>query len=440
MKKIFSVILVLALVFCFSGCKKKNNSSDISSTPSIDTQDTSSQQVSSVETVVSSNTQSSSTASSKNNSSTASNSQPEMPKEVYPEKVVSVYSFKNQFVMPQVEKKTFYDSVNGKSLPYRLFTPYNYDSTQKYPVILFLHGAGERGIDNEDQLTNMKKMFTANGDLVSSAFLICPQTEEWWNLDEQTQYNKGTLSSALRLLDSVINTYSCDINRIYVTGLSMGGIATWNLLEYYGDKFAAGIPVCGYGNENKADALVNIPIRIFHGTKDPTIDYSFSQRMYNAIVNAGGKKVELFLLEGVNHNSWDRAYSDRDTFSWLLAQNKMTNPTCEYEEIPYFKITNSNGITIVSDKDVHALSYANDYDVSGIRSVDFILSSGAVSKLNRAYKMSGGSQFTFWCGTQKVYTFTATKELPDNVFSVRGIFGKVDYQIFYDTIEGIVYG
>jgi len=440
MKKIFSVILVLALVFCFSGCKKKNNSSDISSTPSIDTQDTSSQQVSSVETVVSSNTQSSSTASSKNNSSTASNSQPEMPKEVYPEKVVNVYSFKNQFVMPQVEKKTFYDSQNKVSLPYRLFMPHDYTPANKYPVILFLHGAGEIGNDNEDQLSGINKLFRNNGDLVASAFLICPQSYEWWNLDSHTQSGKGTLSSALRLLDEVTRTYSCDSNRIYVTGLSMGGYATWDLLENYGHKFAAGIPVCGAGNNLNGSAFVDIPIRIYHGTKDPTVPFEASQRMYNAITSAGGQKVELFPLEGVNHNAWDPTYSDRDAISWLLAQNKQTNPTCEYEAIPYFRITNSNGITIVSDKDVHALSYANDYDVSGIRSVDFILSSGAVSKLNRAYKMSGGSQFTFWCGTQKVYTFTATKELPDNVFSVRGIFGKVDYQIFYDTIEGIVYG
>lgn len=439
MRKVLSVILVLSIIFCFSACKKGKNKTKTESEPTTN--------ISSVQSTVSSDTSSDNSSSSVSSGSESTvtfnesqtSSSVEVKKEVFPEKVLEVYSYHNQFLMPEVAKQTFHDSQNGVSLPYRLFMPHDYNPANKYPVILFLHGAGEIGNDNEDQLSGINKLFRNNGDLAASAFVICPQSYEWWNLDSDKQYANGTLSSALRLLDEITNKYSCDKNRIYVTGLSMGGFATWDLLENYGHKFAAGIPVCGVGNTNNGSAFVDIPIRIYHGTKDPTVNFSSSQMMYNAIKNAGGQKVELFPLEGVNHNAWDPTYSDRDAISWLLCQNKESNPNCDYEIIPYFRITDENGTTIISEKDVHALSYMNDYEESGIYTVDFILSESGKSKLNRAYKMSGGSPFTFYCGTQKIYTFTATSPLPDNVFSIRGIFDKVDYQSFFDTIELIVY-
>lgn len=434
MKKLLSLILTVSLIFCFSACKEKDTSSEISSEPILDT---SSNETSSVETIVSSQTQSSNTTSSSKKEDTSSDTTP--VKEVYPEKVLAVYSFENQFKMPQAEKKTFYDSVSGNTLPYRMFIPNNYDETKKYPVILFLHGAGEKGTNNQSQLNNLAKMFKYNGDLVASAFLICPQSYEWWNLDDRTPNRNGTLSSALRLLEEIERTYSCDSNRIYVTGLSMGGYATWDLLENYGYKFAAGIPVCGAGNNYNGRAFIDIPIRIYHGTKDPTVNFSASQSMYNAIKNAGGQKVEIFPLERVGHNAWDPAYSDRDTFSWLLAQNKATNPNCDYEFIPYLKITDSSGATVISDEDIYAISYLNYYEEAENYAVDLILSTNGKTKLNQAYKMSNGSPFAFYCGTKKVYTFTATEELPDNIFSIRGIFDKIEYQTFFDTIEQVLY-
>ncbi len=452
MRKVLSVILVISIILCFSACKKENKKTKTESKPTVDTssvQTTESSQVQSGDTS-SGNSSSNTSSNNNNNGSSGSNStvtsndsqtssSVEVKKEVFPEKVLEVYSFHNQFLMPDVAKQTFYDSQNNVSLPYRLFTPHDYNPANKYPVILFLHGAGEIGNDNEDQLSGIYKLFRNNGDLAASAFVICPQSYEWWNLDSDKQYANGTLSSALRLVDEITNKYSCDKNRIYVTGLSMGGFATWDLLENYGHKFAAGIPVCGSGNSGNGSAFVDIPIRIYHGTKDPTVNFSSSQMMYNAIINAGGRKVELFPLEGVNHNAWDPTYSDRDAISWLLCQDKVNNPNCDYEMIPYLKITDKNGTTIISEKDIHALSYMNDYEESGIYTVDFILSESGKNKLNRAYKKSGGSPFTFWCGTQKIYTFTATESLPDNVFSIRGIFDKVDYQSFFDTIELIVY-
>lgn len=433
MKRFLSIILVIAMIFCFASCKKKENTNKISSKTESNVSHQESVVISQVQSSVSSSNDSGVTASK--NTETSSNE--EITKEVYPEKVLEVFSFENQFRRPETPKKTFYDSQNGVSLPYRLFMPHDYNPSKKYPVILFLHGAGEIESNNEDQLNGISKMFTHNGDLVASAFLICPQSYEWWNLDSNGR--AGTLSSAMRLLDEVINTYSCDTNRIYLTGLSMGSFATWNLLENYGDKFAAAISVCGGGNSGNGGAFVDIPIRIFHGTKDTTVNFTSSQMIYNAIVKAGGQKVELFPLEGVNHNAWDPAYSDRDTFSWFLAQDKVNNPTCDYELMPFFKIVDAQGNTVITDEDVHSLSYMNDYEESGIHTVDFILSDSGKSKLNRAYKFSEGKPFTFYCGTQRIYTFTATQPLPDNVFSIRGIFDKINYQLFFDMIEQIVY-
>ena len=99
-----------------------------------------------------------------------------------------------------------------------------------------MHGAGEIGVDNQSQLSNIDQMFKINGDFATQAIVICPQSNEWWNLDREMYGDrKGTLASAMNLLDEIQKTYSCDKNRIYVTGLSMGGYATWNLLEEYGD-------------------------------------------------------------------------------------------------------------------------------------------------------------------------------------------------------------
>lgn len=148
------------------------------------------------------------------------------------QKITEVFPFKCEFQTPKFLKNVFYDSKNGNALPYRLVLPQNYDPAKKYPVILFLHGAGEIGTDNEKHLGNAMNMFSYNGDLVSQAFVVCPQSNEWWRLDRYMAGDaKGTLSSALNLLNELASNYSFDSDRMYVTGLSMGGYATWSLLE-----------------------------------------------------------------------------------------------------------------------------------------------------------------------------------------------------------------
>ena len=353
-----------------------------------------------------------------------------------PEKVIKIFDFSCKFEIPAAKKEIFSDPQNGNTLPYRLFVPKNYDSSKRYPVLLYLHGAGEIGTDNEKQISYISKLFEYGGDLAENAFIICPQSYEWWDLDEWNNGDqRGTLGSALHLLQKIMQTYSCDDNRVYVTGISMGGFATWDLLEYYGDIFAAGIPICGGGDPLFADSLKDIPIRIYHGTEDPTVSFLSSDEMYHAIINAGGEKVEMIALEGVGHNAWDYAYADRDTLCWLFAQNRLNNPTGRYEYIPYFKIVDNTGKTVISDEDLDGIYYGGSYEEKYIITVDLVLSSEGRDKLNNAYSMNKGREFTVYWLHEKLYTFTADTLVTDNVFSIIDIFDKNTVICFNKTVN-----
>lgn len=366
------------------------------------------------------------------NSQTQTSTEP-----VRPERVVEIYSFKYEERAKSTDyiQDVFYDTQSGNTLPYCLFIPKNYSSSKEYPVILFLHGAGAIGTDNVKQLNNLHNMFEYNGDIVSNAFIICPQSSEWWNLDrdEYNDYN-GTLGSALHLLNYITNEYSCDSNRIYVMGLSMGGYATWALLERCGDIFAAGVPICGGGNRYNGAAYKDIPIKIYHGTADTTVSFSNSQSMYNAIVQAGGQKVDFIQLQGVGHNAWDYAFSDREMFCWMFAQNKATNPDGVYEHTERFSIKDAKGKTIITDNDVAKTSYRRESNQKDKMIIELTLTARGRSILEKAYTSSDGSPFTFYYGTQKVYSFTATTPPNDNVFCIADVFNIDNYYKFYTTV------
>lgn len=358
---------------------------------------------------------------------------------VRPEKVTEVYTFKNVFNKPAVIRKVYEDPINHNKLPYCLFVPEDYSPSKKYPVILFLHGAGELGTDNNKQINNISKMFECNGDFIANAILLCPQTYEWWELYKATKGdNMGMLASAIHLLQEIQSTYSCDKNRIYVTGLSMGGFATWDLLEEHGNIFAAGVPICGGGSPHNAVKYLNIPIRIYHGTDDDTVSFRNSKQMYDAIRQAGGQKVTLIPLDGVKHNAWDPAYSDRDMFSWLFAQDKVANPSGEYRYVPYFEIKDSDGNTIISEEDIISCSYRRERNKEDSMIIDFKLTASGQNELKKAYTSSNGSPFTVYCAQQKVYSFTATEAPIDNIFAVADVFTVENYYEFYGTIEKIV--
>ncbi len=411
MKKVISLLILLCLVFSLVACGKPNttsvelNSSAQSSTDNFQNVSVNSQTSSKplgVETVT----------------------------EVYPYKIVA----KN--TTPESIKKVFKDKQSGNSIPYTLYIPNDYSPSKKYPVILYLHGAGSIGTDNTTQLSALGNMFLHNGDIVSNAFVLCPQSPEWWNLDRTSQNdNNGTLSSAFRLLNNITENYSCDKNRIYVIGVSMGGFATWSLLQRHGDFFAAGVPVCGGGDSSNGAAYVDIPIRIYHGTKDPTVAFSRSEEMYNAIIKAGGKKIDFVRLEGYDHNIWSYVFSNRELFYWMFSQSNATASGKENDYMGAFSIIDSKGKIIVTDTDVIETNYRRESKQSDKMVIELTLTSSGRSKLSDAYKSSKGKPFTFYLGLEKIYSFTATEELKSNVFYIADVFNLDNYYEFYNLIR-----
>lgn len=213
-----------------------------------------------------------------------------------------------------LEKRTF--KGKKESLPYRLMKPADYDEKKKYPLVIFLHGAGERGNDNTKQLVHGVKDFAAaEARKKYPCFLIAPQcpTAGWW---------AGPRSEVvLQLIEEVKKEFSIDPARIYLTGLSMGGFGTWDLLARKPELFAAGIPICGGGEVKEAEKLVKIPIWVFHGDKDGAVKVELSRDMVAAIKKAGGEP-KYTEYAGVGHDSWTKTYADPKVMAWLFEQKK----------------------------------------------------------------------------------------------------------------------
>jgi predicted peptidase len=226
-----------------------------------------------------------------------------------------------------LEKHVFED--HGQKLPYRLLKPLRVEAGKKYPLVVFLHGAGERGTDNEKQLVHGVPRFAANLEKYS-CFLIapqCPDGKRWvevdWSADSHTQPKEpGEVARlTLALVEKSIKDLSVDPKRVYITGLSMGGFGTWDLLARRPDLFAAAAPVCGGADEATARKIKTIPIWAFHGAKDTTVKPARSRTMIAALKKAGGHP-KYTEYPDVGHNSWDNAYRDPDLFRWLFAQKK----------------------------------------------------------------------------------------------------------------------
>ncbi len=228
-------------------------------------------------------------------------------------------------------------SVEGKDRAFLLMRPEGFakSSTQKFPLLLFLHGAGERGTDNVAQLKHFpEKMAQPQWRAKYPCFLIAPQCEpnkQWvdapWG-DKQPKPMASTPSEmmnvALAALEKVRQDESShiDATRIYLTGLSMGGYGSWELAMRHPEWFAAVAPICGGGGESKAPLLKSLPVWAFHGDKDTVVWPERSQRMVDAINRAGGA-AKMTLLLGVGHDSWSGAYDPKSgLLDWIFAQRQ----------------------------------------------------------------------------------------------------------------------
>jgi predicted peptidase len=200
--------------------------------------------------------------------------------------------------------------------PFVLFVPKDYKGDKEYPVILFLHGAGETGTDGKRQSQTgigpaIKKREKSFGFIT-----IMPQAEtRGWGADGPNA------KRALAILEQVQKEYKTDPKRVYLTGLSMGGFGTWSLAAKYPDKWAAIAPVCGGGNVKDAAKLKDLPIWNFHGDADTAVKVDLSRNLIKAIEEAGGKP-KYTEYPGVGHNSWDKAYGTDELYTWFLSHTK----------------------------------------------------------------------------------------------------------------------
>ncbi len=233
---------------------------------------------------------------------------------------------------PAIKEVYVNEELDGYTLPYNLILPTDYDETKLYPVIMLLHGAGERGDDNELQMFHgVDEMFTTRPELMAQTIVLvpqCPLNEQWvdwpwangnYALDEIPE--SKALQSAIKLLEKIKAEYACDYDRIYLMGISMGGFGTWDALVRHEELFAAGVPMCGGGDPTKVDILKEIPIWTVHGTKDSAVPFAGTEEMANTITAAGGERLTFTAVEGYDHNIWDLATTNGDLIDWLFAQN-----------------------------------------------------------------------------------------------------------------------
>jgi predicted peptidase len=221
------------------------------------------------------------------------------------------------------EEKSFHRKISKDlELNYLLYLPKGYkeDADKRYPLMLFLHGSGERGTNLARVAVHGPPKLVKNGRdfpfiLVSPQ---CPNGETWSD------------DALLGLLDEVTKDYRVDEGRIYLTGLSMGGYGTWSLGLKHPERFAAIAPICGGGEilsvllpkpGNQA-LLKKLPVWVFHGSKDPVVSLEESERMVNALKKIGNPNVKLTIYPEAGHDSWTEAYNQQELYDWFLEQTR----------------------------------------------------------------------------------------------------------------------
>ena len=232
------------------------------------------------------------------------------------------------------QASTYYDSTGTLVSTYNYLEPIEVSDDEKYPLVLFLHGAGERGNDNEAQLKHIAPLFASDSirELYPSyvVFPQCPEGQYWGSLDttegEWTPSSvlppEKSLAGVMKLIDNMIGLYQVDTNRIYISGLSMGGFGTFDYLARKPHFFAAAIPICGGGDSDFAVKYSHVPMKIFHGAKDEVVPATLSREMYRALMDAGAKEVEYIEFPEGRHEVWNEAYAHEGLLDWMYGQNK----------------------------------------------------------------------------------------------------------------------
>lgn len=238
--------------------------------------------------------------------------------------------------LSKYEKGSF---IKGEdSINYRVLLPENFDATKKYPILFFLHGSGERGNDNLAQLGHGGRLFLKE-DIRKQfpAIVVFPQCSAdsyWSNVNFVTDANgkrefifqeKGKPTKAMHALLGLVDSYLkkpyVDKKRVYVGGLSMGGMGTYELLRNKPNIFAAAFAICGGDNLANVQKYQKVPLWIFHGEKDDVVPVVLSTRIADQL-KVLNRTVKLTLYPEANHNSWDDAFAEPELLPWLFSHQK----------------------------------------------------------------------------------------------------------------------
>ncbi len=207
--------------------------------------------------------------------------------------------------------------ADGKEHKYVVFVPHDYKGDKDYPIILFLHGAGEREGGKKTPAEVGIGPAVKKQEKTFPFFVVIPRcgpppAHNW-------QADGPDAKRALAMLDDVQKAYKIDAKRVTLTGLSMGGFGTWSLAAAHANQWAAIVPVCGRGDAKTAEKIKHIPCWCFHGDVDKAVKVDFSRDMIKALKEAGGSP-RYDEYAGVGHNSWDQAYGTAELYAWLLKQ------------------------------------------------------------------------------------------------------------------------
>ncbi|WP_018675282.1 prolyl oligopeptidase family serine peptidase [Riemerella columbina] len=215
------------------------------------------------------------------------------------------------------EQKLKFETIAKKKVSLNYILDIPKDAKKPFPLILFLHGAGERG--NDLERVKVHSPFTYSHLMEEPVAILAPQCPdgEYWETN-----------AVYELLKTIIEKYPVDKNRIYLTGLSMGGWGTWKLFDEHPDLFAAVATVCAPMHRpayfNACNKLKNTPIQIYHGALDDVVPLDDSTRMYKKLKDCKAN-VEYTIFENDNHNAWDSTYSNPEFYKWMLSQRKNNN-------------------------------------------------------------------------------------------------------------------
>lgn len=221
---------------------------------------------------------------------------------------------------------------NGVVLPYRIYVPSDYE-IGKTPLLLYLHGAGERGDNNSYHISKtLPSAFSLENSPYANAIIVapqCPANEQWvdtpWengNYSVEDVPESAELAAVVELLGKIGEDYKPDADRYYVMGISMGGFGTWDIIMRHTELFAAAIPICGGADPSLAEKVKDLHIWTMHGTVDSLVPYAGTKEMSDAIKATGSEKFSFTSMEGMNHNIWELVAQDRQHGEWLFAKKR----------------------------------------------------------------------------------------------------------------------